>query len=233
MPKYRATKKMEQVKLEAQLREGRGKGAARATRRAGLVPAIVYGHKLEPTAVQLPERVIRRFLGTIGENAMINMELGQDKIETVMLKEVQIDPVTRQIVHVDFLRVSLEEQVTAHVPITLIGTAPGIAEGGIQEFLLREIQVECQAGQMPENIEIDVSALEIGDRIRVGDLPSLENISVLDDPVTIIVAVAIPTLREEEVVVEEEEELEDEEDREPEVIGEKGAGEDEDEEEDN
>ena len=224
---------MEQVKLEAQLREGRGKGAARATRRAGLVPAIVYGHKLEPTAVQLPERVIRRFLGTIGENAMINMELGQDKIETVMLKEVQIDPVTRQIVHVDFLRVSLEEQVTAHVPITLIGTAPGIAEGGIQEFLLREIQVECQAGQMPENVEIDVSALEIGDRVRVGDLPSLEDISILDDPVTIIVAVVAPTIREEDLVVEVEEEmeLEDEEEREPEVIGEKGAGEEEDEEE--
>lgn len=232
MPKYWATKKMEQVRLEAQLRESRGKGAARATRRAGLVPAIVYGHKLEPTAVQLPERAISRFLGTTGENAMINMELGQDKMETVMLKEVQIDPVTRRIVHVDFLRVSLEEKVTAHVPIVLIGIAPGVADGGIQEFVLREIQVECQLGQMPEKIEIDISDIDVGDRIRVGDLPSLEDVLILDDPATIILAVAAPTIREEDLVVEEEEmELEDGEEREPEVIGEKGAREEEDEEE--
>ncbi len=183
------------------------------------MPAIVYGHKLEPTAIQLSEHVLRRFLGSSGENVMINMDLGQDKTETVMIKEIQIDPVTRKVVHVDFLRVSLEETVTTHIPIILIGKAPGIEEGGVQEFLLRALQVECQVGQLPENVEIDVSALDIGNRVRVGDLPSLEDVLILDDPVTIIVAVVAPTIREEEI--EEEVELEDEEEREPEVIGEK------------
>ncbi len=220
---------MEQARLEVQLREGRGKGAARATRRAGLVPAIVYGHKIEPAAIQLPERTLRRFLGSGGENTIINMELGEGEAETVMLKEVQIDPVSRRIVHADFVRVSLEEVVATHVPITLIGEPPGISEGGIQEFLLRELEIECQVGQMPEHIEIDVSSLDIGDRIRVGDVELSEDMTLLDDPATIIVTVAHPAL----IVEEEEEEVEgllEDEEQEPEVIGEKREEEEEEEE---
>lgn len=210
---------MEQARLEVQLREGRGKGAARATRRAELVPAIVYGHKIEPAAIQLPERNLRRFLGPGGENVIINMELDEDKTETVMLKEVQIDPVSRRILHADFVRVSLEEVVATHVPVVLVGEAPGVSEGGVQEFLLRELEIECQVGQMPERIEIDISSLGIGDRIRVGDVEVDEEMTLLDDPATIVVAIAVPTL----IVEEEEEEIEVEEDeeREPEVIGEK------------
>ncbi len=217
--------------MEAQLREGRGKGAARATRRAGLVPAIVYGHKIEPAAIQLPERILRRFLGSGGENTIINMELGEGEAETVMLKEVQIDPVSRQIVHADFVRVSLEEVVATHVPITLIGEAPGVSEGGIQEFLLRELEIECQVGQMPEHIEIDISSLDIGDRIRVGDVELSEEMTLLDDPATIIVTVAHPALIVEEEEEEEIEGLLEDEEQEPEVIGEKREEEDEEEEE--
>jgi large subunit ribosomal protein L25 len=128
--------KMEQARLNVQLREGRGKGAARATRRTGLVPAIVYGHKIKPIAIQLSERVLRRFFHAQSENVIINMNMGGEEAETVMLKETQIDPVTRRILHADFVRVSLEERVTTHIPITLVGTAPGILSGGIQEFLV-------------------------------------------------------------------------------------------------
>ena len=219
---------MEQARLEVQIREGRGKGAARATRREGLVPAIIYGHKLEPMAVQLPERSLRRFLGSGGENTLINMDLGADKTETVMLKEVQIDPVSRRLVHVDFVRVSLEERVTTHVPIILLGEAPGVAEGGILEFPLRELQIECQVGQMPEHIEIDISELGIGNRIRIATLELSEELTVLDAPTTIIVTIAAPSIIE-EVEEEEIEGLEDEE-QEPEVIGEKREEEEEEEE---
>jgi large subunit ribosomal protein L25 len=202
------------------MREARGKGAARATRRAGLVPAIIYGHKIEPTAVQLPERNLRRFLGSGGENVMINMELDEDKTETVMLKAVQIDPVTQRIIHADFVRVSLEERVTTHIPINLVGNPPGVAEGGIQQFLLRELQIECEVGQMPENVEIDVSFLEIGDRISVGDVEVQEGMTIVDDPATIIVTIAAPIIIE-EPEEEAEEIAEEEEEMEPEVIGEK------------
>ena len=195
-----------------------GKGAARAVRRAGQVPAVVYGHGLSPVTIQLPERELRHFLGASGENVIINMELGEDEAETVMLKEIQIDPVSRQLIHADFMRVSLEERVDAHVPIIAMGTAPGVTAGGVQEFLLRELHVECRVLDIPENIEIDVSLLEVGDRIRVGDITLGEEINILDDPSTMIITIAAPTIikeEEEEVLVEEEEEME------PEVIGEK------------
>jgi len=221
---------MEQAKLESELREGRGKGAARTARRAGLIPAIIYGHKLAPMAIQLPERNLHRFMVSSGENILINMGIGKDESETVMLKEIQIDPVSRQIVHADFIRVSLEERVATHVPIILIGSAPGIAEGGIQEFLLRELEVECQVGLIPENIEIDISSLEIGKQVRVGDITLEENMAILDDPSTIIVAVALPSIKEEEEEEEEEEgeEVEiEEEEMEPEVIGKKRTEEEE------
>jgi len=209
---------MEQARLEAQLREGRGKGAARAARRAGLVPAIVYGHKQAPMAIQLPKMRLHRLLGPGSENVIINMDLGKDGPETVMIKEIQMDPVTREILHADFMRVSLEERVTTRVPVILTGTASGVSTGGVQEFLLRELHVECQVGNIPERIEIDVSSLEVGDQIRVADIKHEEGMEILDDPGTIVVTIVAPTIREaeeEEVVIAEEEE------KEPEVIGEK------------
>ena len=210
---------MEQARLEVHLREGRGKGAARATRRSGLVPAIVYGHKVAPTAIQLPERNLRRLLGSGSENVIINMGLGKDKSETVMLKEVQIDPLTRRILHADFMRVSMEEQVTTHVPIALVGTAAGVSAGGVQEFLLRGLQIECQVGQLPEHVEVDVLSLNVGDQIRVGDVELEEGITILDDPATIIVTIVAPTVRVDEL--EEEAVIEEAEEKEPEVIGER------------
>jgi large subunit ribosomal protein L25 len=218
-PRTWALGKMEQARLEVQIREDKGKGAARALRRDGFIPAIVYGHRMEPTAIKLPERRLSRLLGLGGENVIINLEIGESEAETVMLKELQIDPVTRRIIHADFMRVSLEEQVRTHIPITLIGTASGVSEGGVQEFLLRELDIECQARKMPESIEIDVSSLNIGDQIRVRDVELDEGMTIFNDLSTIIVTIATPTVirveEEEEIAVEEAEEME------PEVIGEK------------
>ncbi len=208
---------MEQARLEVQLREDKGKGAARTLRRDGFVPAIVYGHKMEPTAIKLSELRLNRLLGLSGENVIINMEIDEGEPEIVILKELQIDPVTRRIIHADFMRVSLEEQVRTHIPIALTGTAHGVSEGGVQEFLLRELDIECQVGKMPERIEIDVSSLNIGEQIRVGDVKLDEEMTVFDDLSTIIVTVVAPTVA---VVEEEEVALEEEEEMEPEVIGE-------------
>ncbi len=208
---------MEQARLEVQLREDKGKGAARTLRRDGFVPAIVYGHKMEPTAIKLSELRLNRLLGLSGENVIINMEIDEGEPEIVILKELQIDPVTRRIIHADFMRVSLEEQVRTHIPIALTGTAHGVSEGGVQEFLLRELDIECQVGEMPERIEIDVSSLNIGEQIRVGDVKLDEEMTVFDDLSTIIVTVVAPTVA---VVEEEEVALEEEEEMEPEVIGE-------------
>lgn len=213
--------------MEAQLRENKGKSAARELRRNGFVPAIVYGHKVEPATIKLPERRLSRLLGLGGENVIINLTIDEGEAETVMLKELQIDPVTRRIIHADFMRVSLEEQVRTHIPITLIGTPRGVGEGGVQEFLLRELDIECQAGEMPESIKIDVSSLNMGDQIRVRDVDLGEGMTIFDDLSTIIVTIAAPTI----LKVEEEEELavEEAEGIEPEVIGEKREEEEEEE----
>jgi large subunit ribosomal protein L25 len=193
---------MEQARLSAEVREGKGRGVANALRRRGFFPAIIYGHKIEPLTIQLAEKTFRRVMSSGGENVIINMELGKDVPETVIVKEVQIDPVSRQILHADFMRVSLEERITTHISVMLKGTAPGIAEGGILEFMHRDIRVECQAGKIPEHIELDVSSLNIGDQIRVGNIKVDQEITVLDDSSTIIVAIGTPSVHKEDEVVE-------------------------------
>jgi len=217
--------------VEAQIRENSGKGAARSTRRSGFVPAVVYGHKIDPMLIKLQEHSFRQLLHSSGENVIINMDVGKGEPETVILKELQIDPVTRDIMHADFIRVSLEEKISTHVPMSLVGIAPGIEEGGIQEFLLRELMIECQVGKIPEHIEIDVSSLGIGDQVRVGDVELDEDMVIEDDPATIIVTIATPSVIEVEEEEEEGEEIGEEEEMEPEVIGEKRDEEEEEEEE--
>ena len=215
---------MEQTRLEAEIRKGKGKGQARSIRRLGMIPGIIYGHKQDPVLIQLQPRSIKRLLRSGGENVLVNMDIRGSGTETVMLKEAQIDPLTRSIIHVDFVRVSLEERITTHIPISLVGISPGVKEGGILEFLLRELRVECQVGKIPEHIEIDISSLNIGDQIRVGDIKLDEDMIIHDDPATTIVVIATPTVikepTEEEAITEE---------KEPEVITERRREEEEEE----
>jgi large subunit ribosomal protein L25 len=207
---------MEQVRLQIQLRSGKGKGFARATRRTGMVPGIIYGHQQEPVIIQFSESGLHRIYHHSGENVLINLDKGDGSNETVMIKELQTHPLNRKIIHADFMRVSLEERITTHVPVILVGTAPGIKEGGILEFLLRELRLECQVGQIPEKVEVDISSLNIGDQIRVEDINIPEGTTVHDEPVTLIVSVSHPT-----VIKEEETEAIEEKEMEPEVIKEK------------
>lgn len=205
---------MEQARLEVELREGKGKGNARMIRRSGYIPGIIYGHKQDPLSIKLLRKGLRNILHSGGENVLISMDIKGSTSETVMLKEIQVDPTTRDIMHADFMRVSLEERVITHIPIVLVGTAPGVKEGGVLEFLIRELRIECQAIKIPEHIELDISSLNIGDQIRVGDIKLGDEITIHDDPVTIIVTVVSPTVMKE---ISEEEEVVDEE-KEPEVI---------------
>ncbi len=219
-------KNMEQARLQVELRDGKGKGYAREVRRAGLIPGVIYGHKQDPINIQFPEAGIRRITRHGGENVLINISITDRDEETVMIKEIQVHPITRHILHTDFVRVSLEEMFTTHVPIILVGEPAGLEDGGILEFPLRELLIECQVGQIPEDIKVDVSALNIGDQIRVEDVSLPEGMTAHDDPATFIVSVAYPT------VIEEEDELEavDVEEMEPELIGERDKEEEEEEE---
>jgi large subunit ribosomal protein L25 len=212
---------MQQVRLEAQKREASGKGAARGMRRAGNLPGVLYGRKNEVIPIQINARGFRDFLQNYGENAFINLEIADHGTENVMVKEIQRDPVSNQLLHTDLLRISMDEPITSAVPITLIGAAPGIQEGGILEFPHRQLTLYCLPTLLPDEIEVDINELEIDDRLSVEDVSLPEGIEIIDDPNTRIVAVVPPRIEEEPEVEDEEGmelEAEADEDAEPEVI---------------
>ena len=224
---------MQQVKLEAQKRQTSGKGAARGMRRAGNLPGVLYGRKNEVIPIQINARGFRDFLVNYGENTFINLEIADHGTENVMVKDVQRDPVSNQLLHTDLLRISMDEPITSAVPITLVGSAPGIQEGGILEFPHRQLTLHCLPTFLPEDIEVSINELEIDDRISVGDVSLPEEIEIIDDPNTRIVAVVPPRIEEEpEEELEEGMELEAEadEDAEPEVISRRSADDEEDDE---
>lgn len=215
---------MQQVRLEAQKREASGKGAARGIRRAGNLPGILYGRKNEVIPIQIEERGFRNFLQNFGENAFINLEIADHGTENVMVKDIQRDPVSNQLLHADLLRISMDEPITSAVTLTLVGSAPGIQEGGILEFPHRQLAVYCLPTLLPEEFEVDISGLDIDDRLSVEDLSLPEGVEVLDDPNTRIVAIVPPRIEEEpEAEVEEGMEVEADEDAEPEVISRRSA----------
>ena len=222
---------MQQIRLEAQKREAAGKGAARGMRRAGHIPGVLYGRKDEVIPIQIDARGFQDFLQNYGENAFINLEIVDHGTESVMVKEIQRDPVSNQLLHTDLLRISMDEPITSAATIVLVGSAPGIQEGGILEFPHRQLTLHCLPTLLPEEIEVDISELEIDDRLSVEDISLPEEIEILDDPHTRIVAVVPPRVEEEPTAEEEiegEEELVDE-DAEPEVISRRSEDDEEDE----
>jgi len=190
---------MRQVELMAQKRNAFGKGAARNLRRAGIIPGVLYGRDQDTMSVQINERTFRRFLRANGENMLIDLNIDEYGTETVLIKELQRHPVKRSLVHADFIRISLDELVIAPVPITLVGSPPGVQEGGVMTFLLRQISVSCLPLLIPEEIQVDVSEMNIGDTIRVADLDLGEEIENLEDPQSQIVSVVPPIVEAEPV----------------------------------
>ena len=202
---------MQQANLEVQKRDTFGKQNARALRRAGDVPAVVYGRKQETIPLKINERAFKQFLRNYGENVIINIEVTEGKLEPVIIKEIQRDPVEKRVLlHADFIRISLDEPVTSSVPIVLVGTPAGIQEGGVIEFPLRVLTLKCLPALMPNEISVDVTDMNIGDIIYVQDIELEDEIEVLDELQRMIVSVSQPRIIVEEVVeVEEGEEGEE------------------------
>jgi len=155
--------------LTAELRERAGKGAARTTRRAGRVPAIVYGAKSTPTLISLEPRELDRELHKAGYyTTLFDLEV-DGKSERVLPRDVHFDPVTDRPIHVDFMRVTDKTRVRVHVPVNFKneGLSPGIKRGGVLNVVRHDIDVFCQAGEIPHAIIVDVEGLEIGDSIHI------------------------------------------------------------------
>ncbi len=158
------------LNLSAETRERVGKGASRALRREGRVPAVIYGNKQEPLSIHLEERALNKLLGT-GHfmNSIVMIEgAGRGKIRTLP-KDVTFDPVTDRPVHVDFLRIAKNATVTVAVPFLFTDEeeAPGIKKGGVLNIVAHELEVTVEADKIPENIEVSLKGLEVGDTIHL------------------------------------------------------------------
>ena len=172
-------------------RETTGKGAARAFRRQGLVPAVIYGLNEAPVAITIPAKTVARILASeTGMNSLVHLQReGTDIKRHVIIKDVQRDPVTRRLMHVDFMRVDPTHKVKVHVPIVLKGTPAGVKEGGILEFVHRQIEVECLPAFIPAHIDVAVDQLVVGDTLRLDQIQLDSHLTVLGDAHNVICAV--------------------------------------------
>jgi large subunit ribosomal protein L25 len=214
----------ERIKLQVSEREGRGSADARRLRKAGFIPGVLYGKGKSSYAISVPERDLRRVLtGQGGLHAILDVVLeGQKSTHASILKDYQQDPIRGHISHIDLQEVRLDQPIQASVNIQLVGEPAGVKEGGVLSQVQREINVEALPMEIPEHIDLDVSAMEIGDTLRLVDLRPTEGVTYLDDPEeTVLATVGLPTR---EVEPEPEEPAEGEELPEGEVPeGEEGA----------
>jgi len=197
---------MAEVTLEVERREATGKEVAKKLRREGRVPAVVYGGHREPVAITVDRKSISELLSKSehGIRSVFLLKMaGSDQQRHAMIKEVTIDPISRKMMHVDFVRVAMDEKVRVTVPIHLNGTAIGVKEGGLLDWQVREIHIECLPNAIPDSVEVDVSPLGHHEYYRVKDLKLDEGAKVLDDPERVVVGVTVARAEVAETVTEE------------------------------
>lgn len=181
-----------QATLAAATRETRGKNEARRLRRAGRLPAVVYGGApVRSQAVEVDPKALLRILHSeSGFNTLVDLEVDGSASGQVLIKDVQHDPVTDHLLHVDFFRPAMDKAVTVTVPVTLHGEAAGVKQqAGLLDFVTREIQVECMPAEIPEHVDVDVSELMIGDGVRVRDVAEGRGWTPVSDLDTLLVHV--------------------------------------------
>ena len=216
---------MEKILLKADKRTEIGKGSARSLRRQDVLPAVMYGVG-EAIPIKLNRKEIQKLIYSGGgEHALITLELNEGGSKTsehpVLIKDYQREPVSEELVHVDFIEVSLKKKIKVTIPVIIIKEPAGIKMGGIMQHRVREIEVECLPTQIPDKIEIDAGSVEIGHSLHVSDIPPQEGLKIVTDPSEVILSVTAP---KEEVVAAPVEEAAV---AEPEVLKAKGKAEEE------
>ena len=185
---------MAEQKLVASVRQESGKGVARKLRADGRVPAVLYGQGADPMALSVDARDLSHLLHKGGANVLVDLVVdGQEHL--AMPREIQRDHIKGRYWHIDFYAVSRTQKITVNVPIRVTGEAAGVKLGGVLEHHLWEVSVESLPTQVPESIEVDVSDLEIGDSIKVGDLAAPDGAEITSNPEDSVVAVQQPQAR--------------------------------------
>ncbi len=199
---------MEKVELKAWRRDELGKGPCRRLRRAGFVPAVLYGPDTDNINLKLRTVDIERALHSYrGGSLMLELDIEGDR-KMAVFKAIERHPVTDRILHVDLQNVVKGHKIAVDVPVNIVGRAVGVAKGGILQQEARKLRVECLPDNIPDSIDVDVTELDIGESIHVADLKLPESVRVLDDESLTIVLVSEPT-KEEEAVEKVEEEAEE------------------------
>jgi len=184
---------MAHVTLTANARTEFGNGPARRLRKSGYVPGVVYQPGGPSLALSLSDRELRRALAE-GRTGVIDLSVGDGPARPVLLKDWQLHPVRLDVIHVDFVEVDLTQEIEAPVGITLVGDALGVREGGVMDQPLREVVVSALPDSLPDHIELDVAALQIGESVTVGDLVAPEGVTIVTDPETVVASVVAPTV---------------------------------------
>lgn len=194
---------MAEVTLEVTRREVTGKEVAKKLRRDGKIPAVVYGGHREPVAITVDRKSVSELIQK-SEHGMRSVFLlkmaDSDQQRHAMIKDLTINPISRKMTHIDFVRVVMDELVRTTVPVRIVGTAIGVKEGGLLDFQVRDLHVECLPNVIPDSIDVDVTALAHHDYVRVKDLKLPEGIKVLDDPERVVVGVTHAKVEAVEVV---------------------------------
>lgn len=214
---------VEQVELPVTLRAGTGKRAARRLRAEGQVPGVVYGRGAEPLPVAVEARAfVASVLHSGHGHGLVGLRfLGKEGLRStplVMVKQVQRDPITDQLLNVDFQRISPREKVETSVPLVLVGESRAVHQGALLEHLVHEVQVHCLPADIPEYLELDISGLAVGSAVHVGELAAPAGVEITSPAEEVVLLVAPPPKPPEEVAAEAPPEPE-----EPEVLGQRYA----------
>ncbi|MEW6669371.1 MAG: 50S ribosomal protein L25 [Thermodesulfobacteriota bacterium] len=201
---------MNQLTLKARAREERGKSAARKIRQNNQIPAVFYGPRVQPLALSVEVADLQKVLRqTSSENIILELQIQTDggtDSRTVILKELQVDPVRPVYYHADFYEIPMDKELSFQIPLYLVNTPIGASKGGILEHVLRELTVICLPTKLVERIEVDVSGLDMGGSLHVRDIQLPEGIRTTQDENQTVALVAAPVVKEtkaEEAVEEE------------------------------
>jgi large subunit ribosomal protein L25 len=206
------------IVVKSEKREGLGKNAARRLRKQGFVPGVLYGEGMESLPLVLSKKDIVQILKQeSGENTIFRVTFDSQEVDA-MIKELQVDPTTDEILHADLIRISMDKPIRVTVPIVHLGEPVGVkTEGGFVDFVTREVDVECLPRNIPENITIEISDLHIHQSFKVENVTPPPGVRLISDPGTVLVLISLPH-KEEEFPGEKPEEAVAEEGAEPEVI---------------
>src|SRR5688500_5016480 len=191
---------MATARLSATPRDNAGKGAARSLRREGRVPAVIYGHGREPQSLSIATRELERLIGSVAAASTV-IELDLDgRTSRTLIREIQRHPFKRTILHVDFQELVAGERVSVKVPLVFHGTPEGVrVDGGMLDQVMHEVHVEADPSDIPNHIDVDVSAMQIATVLHVGDLQLPQGVTALDDAGLTVCTVQAPRVAEETV----------------------------------